>query len=287
MAQISGSTKGYGLVLKKNTQTNSILSKPSIFADDSDSDDNQQPKFNIQSLQAKYANKANKQIKQFLDDDSDMYQYDEVYDAMEESRMKRLRNVQVKSKSSKYVALIKDMSDDREKERERRLERKYISEREKEGDEFKDKDSYTTPGYKKYLLERVADDEKERAREEQEAKLDVTKQKNLSLFYSHLLTENVAMGGSGEVRKEVTELKEQNCPPNDGEEVREEVTESKEQPSPTRGSGDVTESKEQVSPSVFEEKIDVYAKRTTEVMRLATLERYFERKRKRINALSK
>ena len=215
-----------------------------------------------------------------------MYQYDEVYDAMEESRMRRLRNVQVKSRASKYVALIKDMSDEREKERDRRLERKYISEREKEGDEFQDKDSYTTPGYKKYLQERAADDEKERAREKQEAKLDVTKQKDLSLFYSHLLTENVAMGGSGEVRKEVTELREQADPPKDGGVVRKEGTELKEQLSPPEGNGEVMESKEQASP-VVEEKIDVYAKRTTQEMRLAALERYLERKRKRINALSK
>ena len=281
MAHIGGSTKGYGLILKKNTQTHSILSKPSVFADDSDSDDNQQAKFNIQSLQAKYAKKASKQIKQFLDDDSDMYQYDEVYDAMEESRMRRLRNVQVKSKTSKYVALIQDMSGEREKERERRLERKYISERENEGDEFKDKDSYTTPGYKKYLQERVADDEKERAIEEQEAKLDVTKQKGLSLFYSHLLTENVAMGSGGEVKKEDTELRERADLPKDSEEVRE----SEKQAIPPNG-GEMTDSKEANSP-VVEEKIDVYAKRTTEEKRLAALERYLGRKRKRFNALSK
>ena len=49
---------------------------------------------------------------------------------------------------------------------------------------------------KKYLEERVADNEKEKAREEEETRLDVRKQKDFSLFYSHLLTDNAAMGGS-------------------------------------------------------------------------------------------
>ncbi|KAI6654355.1 Nuclear speckle splicing regulatory protein 1-like [Oopsacas minuta] len=285
---IGGSSKGYGLILKKNSQTNTGLSKPSIFASDSDSDDNPQAKFNIESLQAKYASKANKQIKHFENEDSDIYQYDEVYDAMEVSRLRRIRNVQEKSKKSKYVSLIKDMSEERERERDRRLERKYISERETEGDLYKDKDSYTTPGYRKYLQERLVDDEKERVREEQEAKLDVTKQKDLSLFYSHLLTDNVAMGGtsSGGNEPKGTVSETQNTSPKETDTNTTSDVITTELSDKNELEENLTEHPTEIEKElVIEDKIDIFAKRTTEEMRLAALERYLERKRKRMNAL--
>ena len=292
MSEIAGPPKGYGLILKKPQHSNKSLSKPSIFASDSDSDnDSANPvKFNIKSLQEKYASKANKQIKQFLEDSPDVYQYDEVYDAMEDSRMRRRRNVQAKEKKSKYVSLIKDMSHERERERDRRLERKYISERENEGEIYKDKESYTTPGYKKYLEERVADDEKEKAREEEENRLDVRKQKGLGMFYSHLLIDNVAMGGAidaSAVDAAAEKVVAEKEPPNTNNEKLIESnlnvqTEKPEIQENTKDDGNT--SGDNIVVVVVEEKRDVFAKRTTEETRLAALERYLIRKRKRVKS---
>ena len=294
MSEIASSPKGYGLILKKPQKASTALSKPSIFASDSDSDggSSNQARFNIKSLQEKYASKASKQIKQFIEDSPDMYQYDEVYDAMEDSRMRRRRNVQAKEKKSKYVSLIKDMSHERESERDRRLERKYISERENEGELYKDKESYTTPGYKKYLEERVADDEKEKAREEEETRLDVRKQKDLSLFYSHLLTDNVAMGGSittntssvGTAAENVVLGDQANSLPKNNERIVESNVDTQIQNTETQEN--MKEEREISEEITVEEKKDVFAKRTTEEVRLAALERYLVRKRKRISALT-
>ena len=287
MSQIASSPKGYGLILKKPQQSNKSISKPSVFASDSDSDNEsgKPAKFNIKSLQDKYASRANKQIKQFLEDSPDMYQYDEVYDAMEDSRMRRRRNVQAKEKKSKYVSLIKDMSHERERERDRRLERKYISERENEGEMYKDKESYTTPGYKRYLEERVADDEKEKAREEEEKRLDVTKQKGLGLFYSHLLTDNVAMGGSssntsavGATVDNAALVEQANSP------TKNNIIILESNLNPQIENTEIVDSTNEDTDIVVEEKRDVFAKRTTEEIRLAALERYLIRKKKRINA---
>merc|ERR1711915_169935 len=86
----------------------------------------------------------------------------------------------------KYVHNLLKAADERQKEFERRIERQVQREREKEGNEFADKESFVTSAYRK-KMEEIAKQEEEEARIAQmEAVLDVTKQNNMDGFYRHL-----------------------------------------------------------------------------------------------------
>ena len=75
----------------------------------------------------------------------------------------------------------------RKKEQELRSEKKIQKEREMEGDEFADKESFVTPAYKEKLeeLKKTSQDLENQSRRED--LLDVTKQDNLNGFYRYLL----------------------------------------------------------------------------------------------------
>lgn len=89
-----------------------------------------------------------------LAEDATVYQYDEVYDLMEE---KKKENEQHKSsggnnnasgeKKSKYINKLMKSAEMRKLENERRKERKVLKERENEGGEFDDKEEFVTSAY--------------------------------------------------------------------------------------------------------------------------------------------
>lgn len=68
----------------------------------------------------------------------------------------------------KYIHQLMKAVDERKKEQERREERKIQKEREAEGEKFADKDAYVTSAYKKKLLER----QEELEREKREAEIE-------------------------------------------------------------------------------------------------------------------
>lgn len=71
------------------------------------------------------------------------------------------------------------------------MEKKIQREREMEKGEFDDKEAFVTSAYKKKLQERAEEEERERRAAALEARLDVTKQRDLSGFYRHLLNQAV------------------------------------------------------------------------------------------------
>ena len=81
--------------------------------------------------------------------------------------------------------------DKRELENELREERKIQKEREKEGDEFKDKESFVTSAYKEKLEQLRRTQEDIRQQESVENILDVTKQTDLSGFYRSYYRNNL------------------------------------------------------------------------------------------------
>merc|ERR1712198_131856 len=96
------------------------------------------------------------------------------------------------------------MGDERNKEFERRIERPVQKEREAEGNEFADKESFVTSAYRK-KMEEIAKQEEEEARQARiEAALDVTKQNNLDGFYRHLYRQTM-----GEEKEQVEARKKQ------------------------------------------------------------------------------
>ncbi|KAI5268621.1 nuclear speckle splicing regulatory protein 1 isoform X2 [Manis pentadactyla] len=185
----------YGLILpKKAQQLHPVLQKPSVFGDDSDDDEETSVSESLQREAAKkQAMKQTKlEIQKALAEDSTVYEYDSIYDEMqkkkEESNPKLLLG---KDRKPKYIHNLLKAVEIRKKEQEKRMEKKIQREREMEKGEFDDKEAFVTSAYKKKLQERAEEEEREKRAAALEARLDVTKQKDLSGFYRHLLNQAV------------------------------------------------------------------------------------------------
>ncbi|XP_049984708.1 nuclear speckle splicing regulatory protein 1 isoform X1 [Alexandromys fortis] len=186
--------KGYGLLLPKKTQPlHRVLQKPSVFGNDSDDDETSVSESLQREAAKKQAMKQTKlEIQKALAEDSTVYEYDSIYDEMqkkkEESNPKLLLG---KDRKPKYIHNLLKAVEIRKKEQEKRMEKKIQREREMEKGEFDDKEAFVTSAYKKKLEERAEEEEREKKAAALEARLDVTKQKDLSGFYRHLLNQAV------------------------------------------------------------------------------------------------
>ncbi|XP_066219696.1 nuclear speckle splicing regulatory protein 1 isoform X1 [Saccopteryx leptura] len=184
----------YGLILpKKAQQLLPVLQKPSVFGNDSDDDEASVSESLQREAAKKQAMKQTKlEIQKALAEDSTVYEYDSIYDEMqkkkEESNPKLLLG---KDRKPKYIHNLLKAVEIRKKEQEKRMEKKIQREREMEKGEFDDKEAFVTSAYKKKLQERAEEEEREKRAAALEARLDVTKQKDLSGFYRHLLNQAV------------------------------------------------------------------------------------------------
>lgn len=184
----------YGLILPKKTQPlNRVLQKPSVFGNDSDDDETSVSESLQREAAKKQAMRQTKlEIQKALAEDSTVYEYDSIYDEMqkkkEENNPKLLMG---KDRKPKYIHNLLKAVEIRKKEQEKRMEKKIQREREMEKGEFDDKEAFVTSAYKKKLEERAEEEEREKRAAALEARLDVTKQKDLSGFYRHLLNQAV------------------------------------------------------------------------------------------------
>ncbi|MEE6468584.1 hypothetical protein FKM82_008322 [Ascaphus truei] len=185
--------KQYGLIFpKKLLQKNAFLPKHSAFADDSDDESSVGESLQKEAVKKRVMKQTKLEIQKALEEDSTVYEYDKVYDDLqkkkEESNVKLLAG---KDKKPKYIQSLLKAVEVRKKEQDRRMEKKIQKEREMEGEEFQDKEAFVTSAYKKKLLENADEEEREKREAAMEASLDVTKQKDLSGFYRHLLNQTV------------------------------------------------------------------------------------------------
>lgn len=96
-----------------------------------------------------------------------------------------------KTKIYSHPGRLLQAAERRKRENERRIERQVQREREAEGEEFKDKESFVTSAYKKKLEELKELEEQEKREEYLESIGDVRKQGNLDGFYRHLYSQKV------------------------------------------------------------------------------------------------
>lgn len=137
--------------------------------------------------------KAQRDIEQALEQDPNIYEYDEVYEQVsstvqqEQKReeKKRLERESNTIRQPKYVTGLLEKSKQREKEYERVQERRIQREREQEGDLYADKEVFITSAYKTKLAERQADLEREKLEDKREALLNVFQQDNMDAFYRY------------------------------------------------------------------------------------------------------
>ncbi|XP_055911441.1 nuclear speckle splicing regulatory protein 1 [Eupeodes corollae] len=187
--------KQYGLIIpgkQKPIETpKSDLTKPSIFEESSESDSDHAPPqlkmkptpYGPSSTDRRLAKKLQEKA---LKEDPTVFQYDELYDEIENKRDEAKKAKSNEIKKPKYIGRLLQCAEKRKLENERRIERMVQKEREQEGEEFKDKESFVTSTYRKKLEEMQKAEDQEKREDYLEAIGDVTKQKDLDGFYRHL-----------------------------------------------------------------------------------------------------
>ncbi|KRZ61679.1 Nuclear speckle splicing regulatory protein 1 [Trichinella nativa] len=186
--------KKYGLILKKSAKAPLSASKLSVF----DSSSDEEPKEASISKAKTVAQSSLKlqhavQIENALIEDPTAFQYDEVYDEMQEKRKNRKEdNEAKKDRKPKYVHSLLAAAHRRQMEYEAVEERKQQREREAEGDQFADKEVFVTGTYRRKLEELQKHNEEMERKDRLDAMMDVSKQKDLSGFYRHLLADVTA-----------------------------------------------------------------------------------------------
>ncbi|KAJ9582358.1 hypothetical protein L9F63_003318 [Diploptera punctata] len=197
--------KQYGLLVPKKANQGPLQPRLAIFGDNSDSDNEGGTDWVKKALKRDGEKSMKKQTKLEIEravaQDPTVYQYDEVYDKMEEQKLDKISQKKDMEKKPRYIQSLLKQAERRKREQERRVDREVQKEREAEGEEFKDKEAFVTSSYRKKIEESQKMDEEEKHQDKIEALTDVSKQKDLSGFYRHLYRQTV---GEEQPREDVT-----------------------------------------------------------------------------------
>ncbi|XP_052072425.1 nuclear speckle splicing regulatory protein 1-like [Mytilus californianus] len=192
--EIGKKGKTYGLLLPKKGQ-NKVKVK-SVFGDDSDNEsahDAINTSIKQEAQKSKIKRQTQLEIDRALEADPTVYEYDSIYDSMQEKKAQQAAAISSDKsnveKKAKYIGGLLKASEVRKREFERQQERKVQKERETEGDEFAEKEVFVTGAYRKKMQEMQEAEEEERRQSQLEAMLDVKKQKDMTGFYRYLLNE--------------------------------------------------------------------------------------------------
>ncbi|RWS12752.1 nuclear speckle splicing regulatory protein 1-like isoform X1 [Dinothrombium tinctorium] len=193
------------------SRKHSTVLKPNASAfDDSDESSSDEKQTSSKVSASIDCDKIRKQtlleMEKALCEDPSVFEYDSVYDEMKKDRTETKKEKE--ARNPRYIGTLLKTAESRKKEQERRLERRIQKERENEGDQFKDKDSFVTSAYKEKLLEMESEKEKEVREQQIEEILDVKKQKDLSGFYRHLFDQSTT-NTSNKEKSEDKEIKDE------------------------------------------------------------------------------
>ncbi|XP_065346895.1 nuclear speckle splicing regulatory protein 1 [Cloeon dipterum] len=246
--------KKYGLTVPKKKsepeETGGAL-KPrlSCFEEDSDESEPESKKVGQAILRASEKSTQKRatqqQLKRALDEDPTVFQYDEVYDDMEQQKADTASKKKDVAKKPKYIENLLKTAERRKMENERRIERQVQKEREEEGEEFKDKEEFVTSSYRAKLEEFKKQEEKERMEDAVEALTDVTHQKDLSGFYRKMFRDQYTKKDDEDESKEdqVKEKIEASKPERKYRTRKESSSENEaeDEPKPTEGGNEKPE----------------------------------------------
>ncbi|XP_013097909.1 nuclear speckle splicing regulatory protein 1 [Stomoxys calcitrans] len=202
-------SKQYGLIIPGQQKSapppvQREVSRPSIFDESSGSDSEGRP---LQMKMKKATlgpsimerRRAKNLQEKALAEDPTIFQYDELYDDMENQREEEKKVKSNEPKKAKYITKLLETAERRKLENELRVERQVQKEREAEGEQFKDKEAFVTSSYRKKLEEMRKLEEQNKRDDYLEAIGDVRKQKDLDGFYRHLYEQK--LGSAKEVKK--------------------------------------------------------------------------------------
>ncbi|KAK4186848.1 coiled-coil domain-containing protein 55-domain containing protein [Podospora australis] len=129
---------------------------------------------------------AKKHIEAAESADPSIYDYDGVYDALQAAKAKVANKEEpAEKKQPKYFNAILNAASQRERDHQIQEEKRLKREREKEGDEFADKEMFVTEAYKRQQEENRRLEEEEKKREE--AEQEKNKNKGMAAFYKQML----------------------------------------------------------------------------------------------------
>ncbi|KAG6330092.1 hypothetical protein ID866_8999 [Astraeus odoratus] len=135
---------------------------------------------------------AQKRIEKELNVDPTVYQYDEVWDKIQDvkQRQKEAKEADSKQRKPKYIEGLLTSAATRRLDRLRAEEKMLQHEREMEGNEFVDKESFVTQAYKDQMAEVRKAEEEEKQREEAEKKEKKGLVTGMAHFYRKLLEDS-------------------------------------------------------------------------------------------------
>ncbi|KAF5358345.1 hypothetical protein D9756_001547 [Leucocoprinus leucothites] len=180
------------------------LSRPSAFGNGDDNDDtNDTPSTLLssdgktsvnkvtlaQNMQSSKAMKKKMEAEKQVDDT--VYEYDEIWDKMQEAKLKAkaTKEQESKERKPKYIHGLLNAAATRKLDHLRAEEKMMQRERELEGDEFKDKESFVTQAYKDQMVQVRKAEEEEKRREEMQKKQGGPST-GMAHFYRKLLEES-------------------------------------------------------------------------------------------------
>ncbi|KAF5391252.1 hypothetical protein D9757_001866 [Collybiopsis confluens] len=122
--------------------------------------------------------------------DASVYEYDEVWDKMQMAKLqqKEAKEVESKERKPKYIHGLLNSAATRKLDHLRAEEKMMQLEREREGDEFADKESFVTQAYKDQMAEVRKAEEDEKKQEELRKKQSGGS--GMAVFYRKLLEES-------------------------------------------------------------------------------------------------
>ncbi|KAJ7285801.1 coiled-coil domain-containing protein 55-domain containing protein [Mycena rebaudengoi] len=123
--------------------------------------------------------------------DNTVYEYDEVWDKMQEAkqRQKEAKEAETKDRQPKYIHGLLSSAATRRLDYLRAEEKMMQLEREAEGDEFQDKESFVTQAYKDQMAQ-VREAEKEEKKREELLKKQGGASSGMAHFYRKLLEDS-------------------------------------------------------------------------------------------------
>jgi len=126
-----------------------------------------------------------------LEQDASIFDYDGAYDAMQQERVVAKEKPK-QEKSAKYIGALMQAHKVREIENEKVFERKMVKEAEEEAHLYADKERFLTSAYRAKLAAREEYEAELAKQDAEDAKNDVTQKRDLTGFYSNLLSNSLA-----------------------------------------------------------------------------------------------
>ncbi|GLI68262.1 hypothetical protein VaNZ11_012617, partial [Volvox africanus] len=175
-----------------------------VFGDDDSEEENVERQIARQADKKRAAAKVQQMYEEALAEDPSVFDYDSVYDTIQEARVAPKQQDKMQ-RQSKYIASLLEQAQQRKREQDVLYERRMVKERQQEDHLYEDKERFVTSAYRKKLEEDKKWQEAERQKELEEQRNDVRKVGHMGNFYANLLTKNVAYGAATPQEDSATE----------------------------------------------------------------------------------